>query len=56
MCPICIITYFVYLICSALGLIGLHKLVEKIKIKYHKWSNTKCDKCKELERKQNAIK
>jgi uncharacterized membrane protein YgdD (TMEM256/DUF423 family) len=49
MCPICILTYFVYIICSGLGLFGLHKLVHKIKVKYHAWSGTKCDYCKKQE-------
>jgi uncharacterized membrane protein YgdD (TMEM256/DUF423 family) len=54
MCPICILTYLVYYVCGALGLIGLHKLVEKIKIKYYKWSNTKCEVCKKYEKIKDA--
>ena len=46
MCPICITTYVVYGLCSMLGLFGLKSLVNKIKIKYHNWSKTKCDVCK----------
>ena len=46
MCPICVLTSVVYGICWVLGFFGLTKVVKYIKIKYHIWSGTKCDKCK----------
>lgn len=56
MCPICITTSIVYGICWLLGLFGLHKVVRYIKIRYHDWSGTKCDKCKEYEKINDANK
>lgn len=50
MCPICLTTYIVYGMTSILGFFGFTKVIQYIKIKYHKWSNTKCEKCKNLER------
>jgi hypothetical protein len=50
MCPICILTYIVYLMSSILGFFGFKKIVQFIKLKYHIWSGTKCEKCKNLER------
>lgn len=46
MCPICILTYIVYGITSLFGFFGFKKIVKYIRLKYHIWSGTKCDKCK----------
>lgn len=46
MCPICILTSILYGICSILSLLGLKNLVKYIKLRYHLWSGTKCEKCK----------
>lgn len=53
MCPICVLTSVVYGICWLLGILGLSKVVKYIKLKYHKWSGTKCEKCKSNEECQS---